>query len=495
MKSAGDGATEKAREVLANADDHVAKDMPELALELLRESLEMYRGEGDLISQAAVLHKMVGVNIGKGNGADAAEAASEFLTLFRGAKDVMGEAAAVLLSAEVRISNGLLDEASTLARQALRLFKQQGQREGQVSALSLVATAELTKESELAVQAGEEMAKILHDMEDTMREAAAHLVVANAHLAKLSAGLRRCSLPSRKSSLDAARSAKYAYELFGQARDHEGQLRASSVVSKVLQVNGLSPNMYDTADNLYNVLVDGVAQPREPETERRGEIQKGDSKKGSKLFDRTKFSWRETGSDYSYTLIWEPRKAYGPQTKHCKLNYSFGRQSACVPFQVGLKTYTPEESPGSDLSQSMMVYVNAYPESSDAYGSAIMSSVLTLASMMAAGVKFMTFVQIGETVPHNNDLEVGALHQQFRSAVSLAIIRSARLERPDLTVGYVACDMETWMGDRAPIFAAISDTVESDESETFFKRSEPYGPTLVHNKMPDPISFVKPDRK
>merc|ERR1711879_161985 len=81
-----------------------------------------------------------------------------------------------------------------------------------------------------------------------------------------------------------------------------------------------------------------------------------------------------------------------------------------------------------------------------------------------------------------------AARQVAMSPCTLAMLRSARIEAPQLAIGFVAGDAASWMTERDALVSAIFETIDGDETELMWSRGQPMMPTLIQKAMPEPVA-------
>lgn len=331
-------------------------------------------------------------------------------------------------------------------------------------------------------------------MDNKSGEAQAQLCICNAHLGKVALDAAKKKFPAMADSMGAVQAAKAAYRAFSELSDPEGIERASRSLSSALLATGVpastmpSPEALVQSKDLATVVSDcgGNMSPfQAPQLQVRN-VPAAGKKQQSQQFDRTNFRWRDPTAEYCYTLIWEPYKEANFATR--KKNYnatavSQGARSAALPLYHSLKPKDPAMTSDGPLC----VHILAYDASQD-YGSSLMGSLHTISSMVTANLKKLTFVQLGEA-PYEGAKAPNqwAARHVAMSPCTLALIRSARIEVPQLAIGFVAGDAASWMTERDTIVNAIFDAPDAQETELMWSRGKPMMPTLLPKPLPEPV--------
>lgn len=291
--------------------------------------------------------------------------------------------------------------------------------------------------------------------------------------------------------------AKDGYALHQESGQIDGMEAAIRVMQRVLMLNGVSADAVASVSDPVSILQDvmsGVystgknAFPARPLPK---QVKLEDVVPSSKQLERGKFSWHNATNGYSYTLIWQTAKDRDIRGKKPRGSYDIMALNGGAKTQSLAHCFTAMSNECADRSTPLVVFM-APSDASSSYGSNIMSTQNTLAAMISANVKNISFVQFGETHVDWTDNRARQLHFH---PVTLAMLRSARIEAPQLNIGYVAGDAPSWIADPAPLIESLFDTLEQDENELIFKRGEAYAPLLVHRPQDDLVTYVKPRKK
>merc|ERR1711972_360528 len=121
----------------------------------------------------------------------------------------------------------------------------------------------------------------------------------------------------------------------------------------------------------------------------------------------------------------------------------------------------------------------------------MMSCMNTIAAMVVARLSKLTLVQMGEHFSDWQDIRNRPVHMY---PVTLSILRSARLEAPNISIGFVCADAPSWLQDPVPIIENLFDTIEENESEVIYRQGEPFAPLMVARPLDEPVQYVKPKK-
>lgn len=345
-----------------------------------------------------------------------------------------------------------------------------------------------------AIPAAQAQARLARERGDKAQEASALHDLALAYIARLGKKLGTCSIPSAEDSMGGLRAAKDAHALFLELGNREGQAKALSAIGKVLLINGVQPEAIESAHDPEAVFADVLsgkyttAKNALPPKPMNKQARLEDVVPSSKQLEKGKFAWNNPTAGYSYTLIWQPTKDRQivnrkPRGQYDILSLTTGSKNTALPAIVAARS-----SDASERSDPMVVFVTSN-DCGMHYATAMISAQNTIAAMITARVTKLTFVQLGESHTDYTDTKA---RQVEMSPVTLAILRSARIEAPFLTIGFVGGDLASWVANPAPMIDSLFDTIESDECEVMYKRGEAFAPTIVHKPMEDTVQFVKP---
>lgn len=490
---AGEGAA-----VHALAVAHLADQKTDAALTEVNDALGIFKSLNDRAGQGAALRTKINVFLADKKRPEARGVASEAVAMFRAAGDAKGEAGAQLLVAEVCIQTLQSSDAVSAANEALRLYQDLDSKAGQAAALAAITTADFDNEEGKAVWAATERASLFKGMGDRYQEADALLALANVHVSRIGKKIARCSLAPAEDSIAALRAAKDAHGLFGISGYPEGMENAMRAVAQVLQYNNVASDVIaaaaDPEEVFQNVLSGNYSSNRNALPQRA--VAKNISKiedivPSAKQLERGKFAWNNPLSGYSYTLIWQSAKERTIRSRKPRGSYDIlamgsGNRTTTVPTLVQARS-----NDASERNDPLVVYMMS-TDAKNNYASSMMSAVQTIAAMITAKLPRLTFVQFDEC---HFDWQDTKVRQCNIYPVILGLVRSARIEAPNVTIGVVGGDAASWLADPAPMIESIFDTIETDESELIYKRGDAFAPLLVHKPMDDPVQFVKPKKK
>jgi len=382
------------------------------------------------------------------------------------------------------------------ARESLRLAKLGGSQAAQAEALKAICQAAVDSDSSQAIAAAEERVKLLRQIGDRPLQAMALIDLASAYLARLRKKLSTCSIPSAEDTIGALRSAKDAHTLFVEQRSTDGQARALPIIARVLLFNGVHPDIVEASANPDEIFADVMsgkysssqnALPQQPQPTN---LKVEDVIPDSKQLDRGKFGWNNATAGFCYTVVWQPikdRKVGNskPRGQYDLLTLGTGYKHHAVPTTVALRS-----NDASERNDALVVFMTT-PDSGNNYATSIMSAQHTLGGMIEAQLRKMVFVQFGESFFDFTDTTAQRVEMH---SVTLALLRSARIEAPFLTIGFVGGDAASWMHNPAPLIESIFDTVESDECEIMYKNGEGFAPSMLHRPVDEQIQAVKPGK-
>lgn len=336
---------------------------------------------------------------------------------------------------------------------------------------------------------------------DVALEAAATLDLAKAHIANLVKKLDKCSVPSSEDSMEALKRAKDAFVLSSGIGSREGMDEASHVSSLVLMYNGVPPHAFEVAAGDPEVLFQEVMEGKYTTAQNAFPIPPAPSK-GYKLdevvpsvkqLDHARWTWSNPLSGFTYTLAWKPVK----ELKDRSLNNNTKRKSYDVlALNTGTKSFGvtsllgARSNDASERGDAFMVYMVS-PDVALKQGTQIMGLTNTIGAMVLARIPKLTFVTLGESQADPESIKVRQMHMY---PTTLGQLRSARLECPTITVGYVGGDFASWMSDPAPMVENIFDVIESDESERMYRNGDSHVPLLIERPLDDPITVVRPKK-
>eukprot|EP00929_Paragymnodinium_shiwhaense_P110985 TRINITY_DN7838_c0_g1_i1.p1 TRINITY_DN7838_c0_g1~~TRINITY_DN7838_c0_g1_i1.p1 ORF type:complete len:424 (+),score=80.13 TRINITY_DN7838_c0_g1_i1:114-1385(+) len=412
---------------------------------------------------------------------------------------------------EPALRDALLEEALQAAESLLKAAREAADVTSEAEALRRLSEIHLERRSaDVALQHAKDALAALEKLPagGEQREslsASAQVAVAEAQLGRIALLAEQAKLPCRADTLGALRAAKAAYRAYSAAGDAEGKERAGRAMSAALLASGVPASMSPSPEaacrqaDLPGLLADlGAASSpfQAPELTVRGvdKLKKpGASPGASRVFDRSSFGWTDPSADYTYQLIWEKyNRAKNKAKKLDVLAVAHGSRSSALPLYHSLRPHDPAESREA-AGKPLCVHINTYNSSTN-YGSCLMASMHTISSMVTGNLRKLTFVQLGECAPEGSipgETYSTAARQVALSPAILAMIRSARIEVPQLAIGFVAGDAASWMTDREQMISAIfeqHENIEEGETELMWRRGEPYMPTLKKAPLPKSIA-------
>lgn len=420
--------------------------------------------------------------------------ATEAVAYFRKVDDTAGEAAAHLLVAQVCQQTLRHQESVHAAKEALKLFKALGNKLGQVSAYKAIIEADMDLACDQAIPFAQQGIKMLREMGDRKQEGDVLLLLAKAHVTRLGKKLGICSIPSAEDTMGALKAAKDANALFMEHGQGELQVSAIRIIARALLYNGLEPEVIEGAtdpEEIFQEIMTGKysnsrnALPPAPKPQ----IQKIEEIiPSAKQLDKGNFKWNDPTAGYCYSLIWQPAKERNignnkPRGQYDIMSMVTGSKNLAISAAIAARS-----NDASERNEPMVVFITS-KNTGQLYSTNMVNSVHTVASMITCRVTKMTFVQIGESTYDWTDT---AAREVEMTQVTLAIARSARLEAPFLTIGFVGGDAASWLVNPGPMVENIFDVIESEECEVIYKHGEAFAPTIVHKPMEEAINAVKP---
>ncbi|CAE7248043.1 unnamed protein product [Symbiodinium pilosum] len=427
---------------------------------------------------------------------EARAVAAEAAALFKTVNDPKSEAKAQLLVAEVCTQTHRYQEAATAGREALRLAKVAGDRAGQADAWKAMGVAAMEFDLDKALAAWQELAKLAKELREPAQEAAAYMGMARARLSRLSKKLGTCAVADRDDSIEALRAAKDAHSLFAASGNAVEQTTALQLVARVLLFNGVHPDVVEASGDpseIFAQVMSGKytssknalpAKPNVPLPKLEEAVP------DSKQLDRGKFGWRNPIAGYCYTVVWQPTKDRNIGNKQARGQYDIltlrsGYKHNAVPTAVGLRS-----NDASERNEHMMVFMTTQDHALN-YSATVMNVQHTIGGVVAANCRKLVFVQFGESFFDWTDTSARTVEMH---SLTLGLLRSARIEAPFLTIGFVGGDLASWAQDPAPLIESIFDTIESDECEIIYRNGEGFAPSMVHKPLEETVSAVKPGK-
>eukprot|EP00420_Gonyaulax_spinifera_P032615 CAMPEP_0197873944 /NCGR_PEP_ID=MMETSP1439-20131203/3585_1 /TAXON_ID=66791 /ORGANISM="Gonyaulax spinifera, Strain CCMP409" /LENGTH=572 /DNA_ID=CAMNT_0043493021 /DNA_START=56 /DNA_END=1774 /DNA_ORIENTATION=- len=476
----------------------VSQESPNLeqAMSTASGALAIYGEVQDSVGQTEVYRTMMSMKLIDKKNPEARQVALDAAAAFKAAGDAKGEAAAQLLLAEACMVTLKSGEASAAAHEALRLSQAVEDKAGEAAALLAIVSAELTSPSGKAVWAAGERVTVFKYLEDRNQEASALVLLAQAHVASIGLKMATCSIPSSEDTMGGLKSAKDAFSLHADLGNRDGMDAALGLFSRVLMYNGVPASVIETATDPEEIFQDVMsgkfttstnAFPPKPQLK---QLKVEEIIPSSKQLDRGKFTWIAPISGFSYTLIWQAVKDRDVKNKKPRGSYDILTMNTGTKTNSLAQAFTAMSNDAAERNQSMVIYMTSH-DCAKEYASSIITQQSTLACMITARLSKITFVQLGEG--HYDWTDIRA-RQVSMYPVTLALMRSCRIEAPTVNIGYVAGDAASWIADPAPLIENLFDTLESDECEMIYKRGEAFGPLIVHRPMEEGVTFVKPKK-
>lgn len=133
--------TDQAISLLGKCREHLAKDLPQEAVQEARDALELFQDVRHQVGEEEALDLLASAHLAKHEETEAAAVAREALALHQRAGNGKGQAAALQTLARVLIDTKSMQKALATVSDLLRLRRELGDEEGQTAALKLLATA------------------------------------------------------------------------------------------------------------------------------------------------------------------------------------------------------------------------------------------------------------------------------------------------------------------------------------------------------------------
>merc|ERR1719401_1665249 len=193
-------------------------------------------------------------------------------------------------------------------------------------------------------------------------------------------------------------------------------------------------------------------------------------------WNHSKFSWRNAMDGYHFTFVWEQQvEGVGENPRGGYRSILSGKTSRTIglPMYHSLKSQfasAPDEGP-------LMIHMHSMV-SGWGYGTAVASTVSTITAAITCKMHNILYLMVDEAPPGSRD-EEKAIRQIYVSPCVLAILRSCRLEAPNVNIGFLAMDSASWHASRSEVIAALPDVMQSEETEIHFHKGTPLVGTLM----------------
>lgn len=475
---------------------HIAKESLEEADEVANSAVAIYKELKDTEARMRVLGTIIEIKLWKEKPEDVMKIATDAVEEFTNAGDTKGQASALLLVAQVHNACSKRVDAIEKAQEALKLCKGIDDKRGQANALLSIATTDFHEERGEAISASEARVQIFRDLGDKSSEASALITLGNAHVARMGKKLGTCTIPSAEDTIAALKAAKDAYGLC-KSSDADLMDGAMQVMNNALMMNGVPGEVLQNANDPEEVFHDVMsgkyttAQNALPPAPQPKQLKLEDVVPSSKQLERGKFSWNNPCAQYSYTLIWQSTKDREVRGKKPRGSYDMMFLNTGSKSRALTQTFQARCNDASERHDAFIVHINAI-DSCIAFGAMMMDAMHVISCMVTARLTKLCFLNMQESFEDWTDNKVR--HMDGHSC-QLAIIRSARLEAPTMSIGFVGGDAASWMADPAPLIENIFDTIECDECEVMYKRGDAFAPLLIHSPLEETVQFVKPPRR
>lgn len=485
-----DGAT-----ALANAKALLAEGKFDEALGNAETAIAAFEKAGNRPMQSEAMSAKIDVYLQQQKRPEARATALEAVGLFKAMNDPKSEAKAQLLVAQVCTQTQRYKEATSAGREALRLARLAGDKVQQAAAWRVLAVAGEQVDLDKAIVSWQELCKLAKEL-SASEEAAALFGLSKAHLTRLSRKLSSCAIACKDDTIEVLRAAKEAHRLYKQESDSMGQINTLQLVAKVLLFNGVHPDVVEASNDpeeIFAAVMSGAySNPKNalPPKAATKPLKLEEVVPDSKQLDKNKFAWRNPVAGFCYTVVWQPTKDRGvgnnkPRGQYDMLMLRSGYKHHAVPTSVGLRS-----NDASERNEHMMVFMTTQDHGLN-YSSSMMNVQHTIGGVATANLRKLVFVQFGESFFDWTDTSARSVEMH---SVTLGLLRSARIEAPFLTIGFVGGDLASWVQDPQPLIESIFDTIESDECEVIYKNGEGFAPSMVHKPLEDTVQAVKPGK-
>lgn len=384
-------------------------------------------------------------------------------------------------------------EALAAAKEAAKTFEAIGDLPNQALSLLNVVSADMMSTNGEAVSACETRVRLFKELGDQPKEAAAVSLLAQAHVSQIGLKLATCAIASTADTMGGLKSAKEAYALYTSLGDRDGMDGAMGLFGRVLMYNGVSATVIETMtdpEEIYQDVMSGkyttptnafppAPQVKQPKVE--------EIIPTARQLDRAKFTWQQPNAGYSYTLIWQAVKDRNITNKKPRGSYDVLTLNTGTKSGSLAQAFTTMCNEANSRNKSMVVYMTSQDHNTK-YATNIITQQSTLACLITSKVNTVSFVQFGEG--HFDWTDIRA-RQVNMYPVTLALMRSCRIEVPTVNIGFVSGDAASWMADPTPLIEDLFNTLESDECEICYRRGEPYGPLIVHRPQEEGVQYVK----
>jgi len=487
---------------LASAE--LAQEQKEKAEKSADEAIAIFKELNDVEGQLSVLQTKIQILLSSGQGDKAVEAARNTAKLGESAKDQASVGAARLLEADICMDLCRPGDAVKAAREAQRCYAAIGDRKQEAKAHLAIAYADMNNDYGEAVPSAHAAAEIFRNLGDVESQANATYTVATAHMAAIAIKQRTCLVPCQANTRGAIDAAKQASELFSQLGSRQGEMLAMQALRTVLEVNGIEAGMLMSSGST-DALMDEMAKVKWGSKEATRNVVLGSAQRGYKdmrlgqppggishsytlpeemksslKFNPTKFSWRNAMDGYHFTFVWEQQvEGVGQNPRGGYRSVLSGKASRTIglPMYHSLKSQfssAPDEGP-------LMIHMHTMSSGWE-YGTAIMATMSTITAALTCKMHNILYLVVNEAPPGTKD-EENSIRQVYVSPSVLAILRSARLEFPNLNVGFLGLDSASWHHYRSEVIAALPDVLQSEETEIHFHKGTPLAGTLISNDI------------
>jgi len=480
---------------LATAKTLLAEGNFDEALAKAEAAISAFEQAGNQEMQSEAMSTKIDIYLQQQKRPEARATALEAVGLFKAVNDPKNEAKTQLLVAQVCMQTQRFKEACVAARETLRLARLAQDKTQQASAWKALAMAGEQVDIDKAIVSWQEFCKLAKEL-STAQEAQALYGLAKAHLTRLSQKLSGCAIACKDDTIEVLKAAKEAHRLFKQENDNMGQINTLQLVARVLLFNGVHPDVVEASgdpEEIFAAVLGGTfsssknALPPKPATK---PLKLEEVVPDSKQLDKNKFAWRNPVAGFCYTVVWQPTKDRGvgnnkPRGQYDMLMLRSGYKHHAVPTSVGLRA-----NDASERNEHMMVFMTTQDHAMN-YSSTMMNVQHTIGGVATANLRKLVFVQFGESFFDWTDTSARSVEMH---SVTLGILRSARIEAPFLTIGFVGGDLASWIQDPQPLIESIFDTIESDECEVIYKNGEGFAPSMVHKPLEETAGAVKPGK-
>jgi hypothetical protein len=197
-------------------------------------------------------------------------------------------------------------------------------------------------------------------------------------------------------------------------------------------------------------------------------------------WNRSKFGWRNAMDGYHFTFVWEQQvEGVGQNSRGGYKSIMHGQagRTVSLPMYHTIKSKfasAPDEGP-------LLIHMHTMASGFE-FGTTIVATMATAAAAITANTKNMLYLVVDEAPPGTKD-EEKAIRQIYVAPAILSVMRTIRLETPQMNPAFLAMDSASWHTYRSDVIAALPDVLQSEEGEIHFMKGTAYAGTLICNDI------------